>query len=120
MSKHESRWIPEIMYEEETNGTTSNIPFIAVPAGEVMPPVIFIFESRQTGEEEMGTDGNPSPIVEMDLHQYADMIILKESLEPSLYDKVRHVLGLKPLKEAVRDGKKITERVRSNVDRKKV
>ena len=41
-------WIPEIMYEDDDNGLTSNIPFIMVPQEEIMPKVIFIFEAKQT------------------------------------------------------------------------
>ena len=60
MSKN---WIPEITYEEMEGGISSSIPFIAVPKDEVMPPMIFIFESRETGEYEPGLDGEQLPIV---------------------------------------------------------
>ena len=115
MSTKESNWIPEITYEEIDGGISSNIPFIAVPFNEVMPKIIFIFESRETGEFEPGLDGEKLPIVEMDLHQYADMAILKSGLEPEAYDKVREVLGLEPLKAATEQGSKISEAVRQNV-----
>ena len=65
-----SRWIPEIMYEETDEGLSSNIPFIMVPANESMPQVVFIFESRETGELEPNEDGDPVPIMEMDLSNY--------------------------------------------------
>ena len=45
-----SNWIPEIMYEDDANGMTSKIPFIMVPDNQTMPEVLFIFESRETGE----------------------------------------------------------------------
>ena len=39
-------WIPEIMYEESSElGASSNIPFIPVPDGEVMPVILFMFSS---------------------------------------------------------------------------
>ena len=106
-----NNWIPEIMYEEADDGMSSNIPFIMVPNGEVMPGMIFIFESRDTGEFEPNEEGNPVPILEMDLHQYADMLTLKNGLDEETYDKVRACLGLQPLREAAVAGKKITDNV---------
>ena len=111
-------WIPEIMYEESDDGMTSNIPFIMVPQNEIMPKVVFIFESRETGEYEPNEEGDPVPIMEMDLHQYADMAILKSGLDAKTYDVVRNVLGLQPLKEAVAAGQKITDNVRKNLESK--
>ena len=111
-------WIPEIMYEESDDGLTSNIPFIMVPQNESMPKVVFIFESRETGEYEPNEEGDPVPIMEMDLHQYADMSILKEGLDGPTYDIVRSVLGLQPLREAVVAGQKITDNVRKNLNSK--
>jgi hypothetical protein len=89
-----------------------------VPQDQQMPKVVFIFESRETGEYEPNEDGDPVPIMEMDLHQYADMAILKEGLNSETYDVVRKVLGLRPLQEAVAAGQKITENVRKNLDSK--
>ena len=111
----QKHWIPEIMYEDTEEGMTSNIPFIMVPAEETMPRMIFIFESRETGEFEPNLEGEPVPILEMDLHQYADMLILKEGLDEQTYDKVRKCLGLQPLRQAVSAGQKITENVRNNI-----
>ena len=99
-----NNWIPEIMYEESADGMTSNIPFI--------------FESRETGEFEPNEDGEPVPIMEMDLHQYADMAMLKEGLSSEEYDTVRKVLGLQPMKQAVLAGKVITENIRKNLENK--
>ena len=101
-------WIPEIMYEDDENGMSSKIPFIMVPPDEKMPQIIFLFESRETGEFEPDGDGNPLPIVEMDLHQYADMALLKKGLSTQEYDNVRKCLGLEPLIDAAAKGKKIT------------
>lgn len=116
MSK-KSGWIPEIMYEEGEEGLSSHIPFIMVPHGEEMPKVIFIFESRETGEYEPNEKGKPVPILEMDLHQYADMADLKSGLDEDTYDKVRKCLGLDPLKEAVGKGTKITNNIRKNLNK---
>jgi len=110
-------WIPEIMYEDDDNGMTSKIPFIMVPEKQEMPKVIFIFESRETGEFEPGDDGEPLPILEMDLHQYADMSILKEKLPIEDYDNVRKVLGLEPIVTAASKGKVITDNIRKKFEK---
>tara|TARA_Y100000592_G_scaffold86041_1_gene138837 strand:+ start:1528 stop:1878 length:351 start_codon:yes stop_codon:yes gene_type:complete len=115
MTNRNNHWIPEICYEESEEGITSNIPFINVPPEEEMPKVVFIFESKDTGEVEPGTDGSDLPVYEMNLHQYADMAILKEGLSPLEYDNVRKVLGLEPLMTAIQKGKKITDSVRKSV-----
>ena len=111
-----NNWIPEIMYEETDEGLSSHIPFIMVPVDQEMPKMIFVFESRETGEHEPNLDGDPVPIFEMDLHQYADMIQLKNGLDEDTYNKVRNCLGLEPLREAVKKGSKITESIRNNLD----
>jgi len=109
-------WIPEICYEEDAEGMSSHIPFVHVPVGEVMPSFIFIFESRETGEHEPGEDGNPLPIYDMDLHQFADMTTLKNNLDSNTFDKVRLALGLEPLKEAITKGRKISKKVKENLN----
>ena len=117
MNETTQKWFPEIMYEDdESTGLSSKIPFVMVPENEEMPKILFIFESRQTGEHEPGPDGEPLPIVEMDLHQYADMAVLKEKLTIELFDQVRECLGLKPLFEAASAGKKITDNIRKNIE----
>jgi len=108
-------WVPEICYEDDDDGLTSKIPFIEVPKNEKMPNILFIFEARETGEFEPGPSGEAMPIVDLDLHQYADMNVLKEGLTRDVYDSVRIVLGLEPLSEAVPKGLKITEKVRNNI-----
>lgn len=111
-----SNWVPEIFYEEaDESGLTSHIPFITPPDDEEMPKMLFIFESRETGELEPGPDGEDLPVTQLDLHQYADMAILKEGLDVTTYDKVRHVLGLQTLAEATEAGQALTERIRSAV-----
>ena len=111
----QKNWVPEIMYEEGSDGA-SNLPFIQVPTEEVMPKLLFIFESRQTAETEPGPSGEELPIFEWDLHQYADMAILKETLRPELYDEVRVSLGLQPLAEAAAAGHHITQNVRTTLE----
>lgn len=107
-----SSWIPEIMYEESEDGMTSKIPFIQVPQEEKMPTLLFVFESRDTGEVEPGPEGEDLPVHDLDLHQYASMAILKEKLNWIEYDNVRFALGLEPLKTAAVKGSQITSNVR--------
>ena len=92
MSKNGNSWVPEIMYEEASENEASQLPFIMVPSGESMPKLLYIFESRETGEFEPGLEGEEVPVIEWDLHQYADMAILKSSLRSELYDEVREAL----------------------------
>lgn len=110
------RWVPEICYEEDGEGLTSKIPFVEVPSGEKMPSVLFIFESKESGEFEIGMTGEPVPIVDLDLHQYGNMTVLRDTLPQAIYDTVRRALGLEPLESAAKKGKAITEKVRSNLE----
>ena len=111
-------WIPEIMYEESEDGISTHIPFIMVPQGQVMPKMLFIFESRDTGEYEPNLQGDPVPIVEMDLHQYADMAVLKNNMTPVEYDNVRFALGLESLIFASKKGSEISQKIRNKVESK--
>jgi len=115
MKSNVSKWIPEIMYEDDDNGMTSKIPFIMVPKKEEMPKLLFMFESRETGEFEPDNEGNPLPIIEMELHQYADMACLKQGLPESLYDQVRTCLGLEPLRQSAKKGIQLTDKIRNNL-----
>ena len=110
-------WFPEIMYEEpsEEEALTSNIPFIPVPNNQEMPKLLYIFESRETGEFEPGPEGEELPVSEMELHQYADMAVLKSQLDLDVYDVIRSALDLEPMSSAVLKGKKITDRVHKNI-----
>ena len=113
--QQKSNWIPEIMYEDTDEGS-SHIPFIMVPENEVMPRMLFIFESRQTGEYEPGSEGEEVPVFEWDLHQYADMQVLKEKLDVATYDRVRLALNLEPIAIAAEKGRKIGEKIKTNLD----
>ena len=109
------KWYPEIMYEETQDGISSKIPFIMVPKDENMPKLLFVFESRETGEYEPGPDGEELPIIEMDLYQYASMNVLKHSLTADLYDDVRVALGLETVSIATKKGINITNNVKKNI-----
>ena len=106
------KWFPEICYEEDDDGLTSKIPFVHVPTDEEMPQLLFIFESRETGEVEPGQNGEELPVTQLDLHQYCSMAILKEKLTMVEYDNVRWALGLQPIKTAAAEGRKITSNIR--------
>ena len=51
----------------------------------------------------------------MELHQYADMAILKKKLSLVDFDKVRLALDLEPLSVAQSKGKEISEKVKQNL-----
>lgn len=108
------KWVPEIMYEDY-EGITEGIPFIQVPADKEMPDILFMFGSQETGEFEPDEEGEPQPIVEMELFQYACMQYLKNELDEATYDKVRVCLGLQPLSDAVEAGKKASEKILNKV-----
>ena len=74
------KWVPEIMYEDY-EGITEGIPFIQVPSDKEMPDILFMFGSQETGEFEPDDEGEPQPIVEMELFQYACMQYLKNELD---------------------------------------
>jgi len=105
-------WLPEIMYEEEEPGQASTLPFILVPVDQELPTFLLIWEHKDTGETEPGPDGEALSIVQPELRQFARMDILKERLDPVDYDKVRQALGLKPLREAMRLGRTITDKAK--------
>jgi hypothetical protein len=115
LESKKSKWIPEICYEEQADGISSHIPFVQVPTEEEMPKLIYIFESRETGEVEPGENGEELPVFEMDLHQYADMSVLRDGLSTGAYDEIRVCLGLQTMKDAVPQGKEITEKIRENL-----
>jgi hypothetical protein len=111
-----NNWVPEVMYEDNgEEGLTSHIPFIPVPKDEEMPKLLYVFESRETGEFEPGPEGEELSVTEMELHQYADMNVLKSNLDLATYDKVREVLGLQSMSEAVTKGKDITNNIRKSL-----
>ncbi len=112
-----TNWIPEILYEEsEDGGLSSHIPFIQVPPGENMPSMLFVFESRETGEFEPGPNGEELPVTELDLYQYANMNYLKNKMTWVEYDNLRFALGLEPIKTAAVKGAQITSNIKVAVE----
>jgi len=106
------KWVPEIMYEEyDEESISGGLPFIQVPKDKEMPDIIFMFGSSETGEFEPDLEGEPQPIMEMELYQYANMHYLKQSLPEDLYDQVRVSLGLQPLEVAREKGRQQSEKI---------
>ena len=106
------KWVPEIMYEEyEEDSISGGLPFIQVPNDKEMPDILFMFGSRETGEFEPDLEGEPQPIMEMELFQYANMHYLKQSLTPEVYDEVRVCLGLEPLDAARAKGTEQSKKI---------
>ena len=106
------KWVPEIMYEEyEEDSISGGLPFIQVPTDKEMPDILFMFGSTETGEFEPDLEGEPQPIMEMELFQYANMHYLKQELTPQVYDQVRVCLGLEPLATATAKGKEQSKKI---------
>lgn len=95
------------MYDNSQDSVTGHFPFVIVPPDREMPHLVYIFESRETGETETMPDGEIFPVMQFDMHQYADMSRLKNNLDAETFDKVRNALGLEALHAAVEKGEKI-------------
>lgn len=112
--------IPIILYEQPTDGSQGSIiPYIEVGIDEEMPKVLFISEYKATGEEEYDINGVTIPIYNIDIHAYADMKVLKNSLDEETNDKVRIALGLLSLKEAQTKGQKKLDQIYDEVEKRK-
>jgi len=111
--------LPIILYEEpKPNQPANPIPYIEVGLDEEMPKVLFISEYKETGEFEPSADGT-SAIVDMLIHKYVDLDFLKEKLDTKTNDKIRVALGMKPLKEAQKNGQQILNNVINNAEKNK-
>ena len=104
-----SKWIPEIMYEENKGGVSGGFPFIDVPSDKNMPSCLFICESWKVSEADSEIEK------ELTFHSYANMTLLKQKLSADVFDLVRICLGLSPLIAAEEVGKKITDNINNNV-----
>lgn len=105
--------LPVILYEEPSGKSDRGIsmPYIEVSKEGQMPPVLFIFEYKHTGETEPDARGKEVAIVDQIPHKYVDMEYLKERLTPDLNDQIRVALGMKPLQVAKQEGQKIMDKV---------
>jgi hypothetical protein len=86
-----NKWIPEIYYEEDSKGLTGGLPFVNVPKEKSMPSCMFICEIRPVEEE------NSEVEKEVIIHSLANMTVLKQELDVSVYNKVRVAIGLKEI-----------------------
>lgn len=101
----EEIWIPEIFYDEpsENEPEALQFPFIYVPAGKTMPKVLFIASKTETGvmisESDTG-ETYPEPLAELDIvmHGFIEMDIIKSALTEENYNLVKSAAGLKPNK----------------------
>jgi hypothetical protein len=105
--------LPVILYEEPSgkNDKGISMPYIEVQKEGQMPPMLFIFEYKHTGETEPDDRGREVAIVDQIPHKYVDMEYLKDRLSPELNDKIRVALGMKPLQVAKEEGQKIMDKV---------
>lgn len=105
--------LPVILYEEPSgkNDRGISMPYIEVQKGGQMPPMLFIFEYKHTGETEPDDRGREVAIVDQIPHKYVDMEYLKDRLNPELNDQIRVALGMKPLQVAKQEGQKIMDKV---------
>lgn len=105
--------LPVILYEEPSgkNAKGISMPYIEVQKEGQMPPMLFIFEYKHTGETEPDDRGREVAIVDQIPHKYVDMEYLKDRLSPELNDQIRVALGMKPLQVAKEEGQKIMDKV---------
>jgi len=105
--------LPVILYEEPSgkNDKGISMPYIEVQKEGQMPPMLFIFEYKHTGETEPDDRGREVAIVDQIPHKYVDMEYLKDRLSPELNDQIRITLGMKPLQVAKEEGQKIMDKV---------
>lgn len=93
-TESQGNWIPEILYEDSPDGLTGQFPFIPVPPKEIMPNMLFIFESRESGEFEPGLEGEEVPIFDLDLHQYVNLRLIERVLGTEALASIRTELNL--------------------------
>lgn len=97
-------WIPEIYYEEGSDGMAGQFPFVQIPNDKDMPSMLFILGSKETGDTTPSSTGEPEPIVEMEMYSYVNMQQLQDVMSFEAYDQLRMLIGLKPIDEATRLG----------------
>lgn len=103
------------MYEEPKPGEPANpFPYIEVDKDDEMPKVLFIQQYKHTGEFEVDPNFGSVAIVDQLMHKFVDLDHLKEVLDPDTHDVVRVALGMKPLQEAQKDGKKVLSKVKKS------
>jgi hypothetical protein len=120
----EHKWdsIPEILYEAPRypGAKTDPIPYIEVPKGKKMPPVLFIMEYTHTGEMEVGSTGQPEEVMEQLPHKFVDFEFLISRLEGHLskdtITQIYYALGMLSRRDAKKLGEEALERVFNKSD----
>ena len=116
MSTEKRMWVPEIVYEEyEGSGITDGLPFINIPNDKEMPGILFFLGTKETGEYEPDAEGEPQPIVEVEVYQFACMKYLEDTLATEDYDKVRCALGLEDKMAARKKGLQTSAEMVNNI-----
>jgi hypothetical protein len=108
-------WIPEIYYEEGSDGMAGQFPFVQIPNDKDMPSMLFILGSKETGETTPSSTGEPEPIVEMEMYSYVNMQQLQDVMSFEAYDQLRMMIGLKPLDEATKLGFHQSEKMAKDI-----
>jgi hypothetical protein len=85
MSNQNTKWIPEIFYEENPDGLTSHVPFINIPEGEEMPDVLFFFGVKKATDTKQETEN----VFDITLHSYYNSNTVKETLTPEEFAKLK-------------------------------
>jgi hypothetical protein len=104
--------IPEILYEtpEVPGGAVNPIPYIEVPKEKKMPAMLFLFGYHKTDEYETDPNtGVPQEIVEQLPYKYVNLNFLFEQLPATEHDKIRGLLGMKPLEQAKKEGQQLLD-----------
>lgn len=104
-------WIPEIYYEEGTDGMAGQFPFVQIPTDKDMPSMLFVLGSKETGDTSPSSSGEPEAIVEMEMYSYVNMQQLQKVMTFESYDQLRILIGLKPLDEATKLGVQQSEKM---------
>ena len=102
--------IPEILYEtpEVPGGKVNPIPYIEVPKDKKMPAMLFLFGYHKTDEYETDpSTGIPEEIIEQLPYKFVNLEFLLGQLPESEHDRIRLLLGMKPLSEAKKEGQKL-------------
>jgi hypothetical protein len=119
MQHQNSKWVPNIYYEENDKGITGGLPFIDIPIGHSIPACLFICGAKDYRDLSQETKDNldlEHLEKEITIHSYANMTVLKEKLSPELFDEVRIAIGLQPLQIALLEGAKKTLEIQKNID----
>lgn len=96
--KNQQQKIPVLYYNEpddnDEGSVTSLFPYIEVEKDEEFPKAIFVQEYRHTNETEMGADGTPHPIIDIQIHMFVNTTVLQQKLTAEEYNRIREAIGI--------------------------